>query len=618
MSEPRAPVRIYLCCEADDLAAERELLRDVVLPELFWALAVPGLEVTFWDAAASSSAGAAVGVADLQKRLRQIDDCGPFFVGLLGERCGEAGPVKVSRSLLGAYPWMARQVAAGASSLEIEMEYALSAVLPAGGARRGLLYFRDTAPLAGVPPAARRVYMPAGDDERQRMAALKSILRESRWPVVDGYPWHWDAERQRVGGLQPLARRILRDLAALVAAHLGIPAPHIPGAALPRAAATHRAAADPAAVHSAASDPAAAQSAAPAGRAARATPFGSAGNTATTGTAATVASAAVAFGAAAGAAGAGSATWADTADDAFAANVRQEILSTHDSALGHEAVLGRDQGQTAGGPRFEREEVPRLGAVADSATTTRAAGAGEQTAGGAGEQAEEHGFLLADLAVGEGEEARGGGRQGAGSPRWDSPSLSEDGTGGGSFLPAVPAPMPAGPAGRRGLGARRQSMYRSAAARVEGRWGTIGLGLGMLVLVAVAWASTWRSGAETGGQAAPKGEPVIRSAGARLSADPGDATRCGMSPGEFVASRERSGVGPWVVQVGELGDGTALADRLADLTGRGEQAFLAPVVMGSRSSCAIEIGPYFSRDKARLTAQRMQALGLDARITATR
>jgi hypothetical protein len=95
--------------------------------------------------------------------LDEIDRCRPYFLGLLGERCGwvpRETDLARDPELLERHPWVGDKVREGCGVTELEIEHGV--LRAAAGAGTVFFYFRDpnyTAPWPGGP---------SPDDYRER------------------------------------------------------------------------------------------------------------------------------------------------------------------------------------------------------------------------------------------------------------------------------------------------------------------------------------------------------------------------------------------------------------------------------------------------------------------
>jgi len=136
----------------------------------------------------------------LETCLRFIDQCRPYFIGMLGQRYGWTG-VNISEPLGKEFPWLKKKVGRSITELEI-----LHGVLnDPTMADHAFFYFRDPAYLKCLSKTERSAFRETatekeigeyGKDEaerrargrRTRQAVLKRRIRKSGMPVCENYP----------------------------------------------------------------------------------------------------------------------------------------------------------------------------------------------------------------------------------------------------------------------------------------------------------------------------------------------------------------------------------------------------------------------------------------------
>ncbi len=138
--------------------------------------------------------------------LQQIDECRPFFVGILGERYGWV-PQRMPSLKRPEYGWI--QGATGKSMTELEIMHGVLRNPQMKG--HAFFYFRDPKFVADIPPELRPDYKDAGSPDR-KLVILKNEIRQSRFPVIDPYPARWDAVNNHVTGLDAFGDQVLADL----------------------------------------------------------------------------------------------------------------------------------------------------------------------------------------------------------------------------------------------------------------------------------------------------------------------------------------------------------------------------------------------------------------------
>ena len=114
-------VRVFISSTFRDMKTERNLLVKHVFPELRRQCRERGVELIEVDLRWGVTEDQAEHGEVLPICLAEIDQCRPYFVGLLGERYGWV-PGRVRTDLLSLYPWLADHPQS--SLTELEMLYA--------------------------------------------------------------------------------------------------------------------------------------------------------------------------------------------------------------------------------------------------------------------------------------------------------------------------------------------------------------------------------------------------------------------------------------------------------------------------------------------------------------
>ena len=209
-------VRVFISSTFRDMHAERDHLIRFVFPALRERLLPYGIHLVDIDLRWGVTREQAENDRVLELCLQQIDECRPFFIGILGERYGWV-PTRYPVEDLKRYGWI--QARTGRSLTELEI---LHGVLNNPDMRgRAFFYLRDPKALAGVPEELKReVYVEQDPGLTAALAALKTRIRKSGYPVMDRYRAQWDAnlydrERRAQGRLTDLdafGRRVLEQL----------------------------------------------------------------------------------------------------------------------------------------------------------------------------------------------------------------------------------------------------------------------------------------------------------------------------------------------------------------------------------------------------------------------
>ena len=255
MSPAWQTVRVFISSTFKDMHAERDHLVGVVFPELAERMAARRLHLRAVDL----RWGVLEEEDSLDVCLGIVEECRPFFVGLLGGRYGyvppppreierqaferaldsaELTPQEAGRlrRLYRYDPYLERYRRAELTSgLEEELGALLErAAVPWVGEsitaleiHRGVLedasqrmvsrfYFRDPVVTAAIPPPHRADYVEEPADRREALERLKQrIVEAGLEPRV--YRCRWDPALERLVDLEELGRMVLEDLWAAIA-----------------------------------------------------------------------------------------------------------------------------------------------------------------------------------------------------------------------------------------------------------------------------------------------------------------------------------------------------------------------------------------------------------------
>ena len=191
----RREIRVFISSTFRDMQEEREELVKQIFPQLRRLCESRGVawgEVDLrWGVPDEAKAEGKV----LPLCLAEIEQCRPYFIGLLGERYGWV-PEEIPESLLETLPWLREHLHQSVTALEIlhgvlrnpEME------------KHAFFYFRDPA-----CAAAHAGFTEENPVLRERLTALKDDIRASGFPV-----------REPFDTPKTLGEWVLRDLSAVI------------------------------------------------------------------------------------------------------------------------------------------------------------------------------------------------------------------------------------------------------------------------------------------------------------------------------------------------------------------------------------------------------------------
>ena len=211
---------MFISSTFTDMQAERDWLRDHVIPELEERLRerrhhLEPIDLRWGVETVTIDEQQAKELLVLKVCLDEIQRSRPFLIGLVGDRYGWVPPEDRMRAAVDEEGFRTDVEGKSVTALEIEFGVLDSA----DQKRRSLFYFRDPLPYDQMPPETAALYSdthnPAsGADAAQRLQALKDRIRRdpSLASRVHQYRAQWDAQQQRVTGLEQWGRQVLEDL----------------------------------------------------------------------------------------------------------------------------------------------------------------------------------------------------------------------------------------------------------------------------------------------------------------------------------------------------------------------------------------------------------------------
>ncbi|MFC1634820.1 DUF4062 domain-containing protein [Planctomycetota bacterium] len=178
-------IRVFISSTFRDMHAERNYLVRVVFPKLRERLEAYQYHLEDIDLRWGVTAEQADNDLALDLCLQQIDECRPFFVGILGERYGWV-PKSFTDEAVSKYGWIQHQT--GKSLTELEILYGV--LKKKEMKRRAFFYFRDKAFIADVPAWKQAGALSEDEESAGKLEALKNMIRQSgpAVPCFDGYP----------------------------------------------------------------------------------------------------------------------------------------------------------------------------------------------------------------------------------------------------------------------------------------------------------------------------------------------------------------------------------------------------------------------------------------------
>lgn len=172
-------VRVFISSTFRDMHAERDYLVRVVFPSLREKLLPYRLHLNDIDLRWGVTKEQAENDQTLDLCLQQIDECRPFFVGILGERYGWV-PAKLPNLNKPEYGWIQGLTSKSITELEI-----LHGVLNNPKMHpHSIFFFRDPAFMTDVPQGARPQIAAEDPQAAEKLAQLKQRIRDTNLPIT--------------------------------------------------------------------------------------------------------------------------------------------------------------------------------------------------------------------------------------------------------------------------------------------------------------------------------------------------------------------------------------------------------------------------------------------------
>ena len=183
--------RIFLSSTFRDFHDERRLLVQEVFLALRERLRSRFVELVDVDLrwgipAEEAESGRVLGIC-----LDEVDQCRPYFIGLLGERYGWVPSTdKYPNYILESHPWLSEHHGL-ASVTELEIRYGV--LNNPAMHQRAIFFFRDPA----YAQSRGGEFLPQSDEDADRQTSLKQQIKASGLPVL-----HYQTPEQLAGMLE--------------------------------------------------------------------------------------------------------------------------------------------------------------------------------------------------------------------------------------------------------------------------------------------------------------------------------------------------------------------------------------------------------------------------------
>eukprot|EP01105_Mastigella_eilhardi_P008303 TRINITY_DN2021_c4_g2_i1.p1 TRINITY_DN2021_c4_g2~~TRINITY_DN2021_c4_g2_i1.p1 ORF type:complete len:1404 (-),score=366.79 TRINITY_DN2021_c4_g2_i1:51-4172(-) len=200
--------RVFISSTFRDMHGERDYLTRYVFPELQERCNKIHVHVTPVDlrwGVTEEDTGQA-----LEMCLTEIDNCRPFFIGLLGNRYGWV-PDKYELPDLPQFEWV-KKVSRGNSVTHMEV---LHGCLNAPDKCRAAFYFRDSTFMNNVPSELLKDFESENDHAAEHLKRLKQHIKAAGVTVYENYPCLWKGmvdNKPMVAGLEQFGQHVLEFL----------------------------------------------------------------------------------------------------------------------------------------------------------------------------------------------------------------------------------------------------------------------------------------------------------------------------------------------------------------------------------------------------------------------
>lgn len=213
MSGTWKTVRVFISSTFRDMQAERDWLVKRVFPDLRERLSPYRIYLVEVDLRWGITREQAESGQVLDFCLQQIDECRPYFLGMLGERYGSI-PEEVAAEI-------EQEFGAGRSVTDLEILY--GALQNRNLRARALFALRSPDFLAEMDECSRLDFIEE-EGRREKLIELKERIRDliPVSAIYDGYPCGWDSQVGRVTDLAAFGSWVLQKLEAAILLDHGV------------------------------------------------------------------------------------------------------------------------------------------------------------------------------------------------------------------------------------------------------------------------------------------------------------------------------------------------------------------------------------------------------------
>lgn len=192
MQQKWKTVRIFISSTFCDMHAERDHLVKVVFPALREKLEKYRIHLIDIDLRWGITEEQSDNDQALDLCLQQVNECRPFFIGILGERYGYV-PKRFNANSVSKYGWIQHQT--GKSITELEILYGV--LQKEEMHNHSFFFFRDPGFFNEVPEAKRTDLEAEDSESAEKLEKLKASIRTADLPVppLENYPCKYSGLR---------------------------------------------------------------------------------------------------------------------------------------------------------------------------------------------------------------------------------------------------------------------------------------------------------------------------------------------------------------------------------------------------------------------------------------
>lgn len=212
----QAMISFFVSSTFKDMQGERDTLHYQVMPQIREFAEEYYQSVEFVDLRwGISTEDAESGTGDkriLEVCLREIKDCKPYMIILLGERYGWMPPAELVERVAGEAGFCPD---AGAMSVtELEIRY--GTWLNKGELDHCIFCLRSDIDMEKLPEEQKAIYQSGSEEDAERMRRLKNLIRSNPSAHIIDYSLEWDAEQNHFSGYSEFAQRLADSLCTML------------------------------------------------------------------------------------------------------------------------------------------------------------------------------------------------------------------------------------------------------------------------------------------------------------------------------------------------------------------------------------------------------------------